>query len=53
MRDSDTIESLAVGPVRDAVSRCLYAKEDIKTNDKSPSWDGDIYIYSKLSLIHI
>lgn len=47
MRDSDTIESLAVGPVRDAISRCLYAKEDIKTNDKSPSWDGDIYIYSK------
>ncbi len=47
MRDSDTIESLAVGPVRDTISRCLYAKEDIKTNDKSPSWDGDIYIYSK------
>lgn len=47
MRDSDSIESLAVGPVRDAISRCLYAKEDIKTNDKSPSWDGDIYIYSK------
>lgn len=47
MRDSDSIESLAVGPVRDAISRCPYAKEDIKTNDKSPSWDGDIYIYSK------
>lgn len=47
MRDSDTIESLAVGPVRDAISRCLYAKEDIKTNDRNPSWDGDIYIYSK------
>lgn len=47
MRDSDSIESLAVGPVRDAIARCLYAKEDIKTNDKSPSWDGDIYIYSK------
>lgn len=47
MRDSDTIESLAVGPVRDAISRCPYAKEDIKTNDKIPSWDGDIYIYSK------
>ncbi len=47
MRDPDSIESLAVGPVRDAISKCLYAKEDIKTNDKSPSWDGDIYIYSK------
>lgn len=47
MRDSDTIESLAVGPVRDAISRCPYAKEDIKTNDKMPSWDGDIFIYSK------
>ena len=47
MRDSDSIESLAVGPVRDAISRCPYAKEDIKTNEKIPSWDGDIYIYSK------
>lgn len=47
MRDSDSIESLAVGPIRDAISRCPYAKEDIRTNDKSPSWDGDIYIYSK------
>lgn len=47
MRDSDSIESLAVGPVKDAISRCLYAKEDIKTKDKIPSWDGPIYIYSK------
>ena len=47
MRDFDSIEALAVGPVRDAISRCQYAKEDIKTNDKIPSWDGDIYIYSK------
>ena len=30
-----------------AQAEMLSTKEDIKTNDKSPSWDGDIYIYSK------
>lgn len=45
MRDQDTIESLAVNAVDTAITRCPRLSCEIKKKDKTPSWDGHIYIH--------
>ena len=40
------IETLAVNAVRDSIALCDYMEPYLNDNDKTPSWDGDIYIYT-------
>lgn len=40
------IETLAVNAVRDSIAVCDYMEPYLNDNDKTPSWDGDIYIYT-------
>lgn len=46
----EKIEELAVNAVKQEVLRNPYLKEDIPTNDKTPSWDGEIFVYNSDSL---
>lgn len=39
------IETLAVNAVRDSIAVCDYMEPYLNDNDKTPSWDGDIYIH--------
>lgn len=39
------IEVLAVNAVRESIAVCDYMEPYLNDNDKTPSWDGDIYIY--------
>ena len=41
------IEGLAVNAVDDAISKTDYLVSDIKKNDKTPSFDGTVFVYSK------
>lgn len=40
------IEALAVNAVRESIAVCDYMEPYLNDNDKTPSWDGDIYIYT-------
>ena len=40
------IETLAVNAVRDSIAVCDCMEPYLNDNDKTPSWDGDIYIYT-------
>lgn len=40
------IEVLAVNAVRESIAVCDYMEPYLNDNDKTPSWDGDIYIYT-------
>lgn len=37
------IEVLAVNAVRESIAVCDYMEPYLNDNDKTPSWDGDIY----------
>ena len=45
MRDQTTIEQLAVSAVTTAITKCPYLSCEISSNDKTPSWDGYIYVH--------
>lgn len=45
--DSITIETLAVGKLKEVVILNDYLSPFINEGDKEPSWDGDIYLYNK------
>ncbi len=47
--DKKAIETLAVDAVRDSVVTSHLFAQFISDNDKEPSWDGHIYIYSDKS----
>lgn len=47
MRDSCTIEAMSVSYVKDTIIKCPRLAQYISENDKEPSWDGHILIYSK------
>lgn len=47
--DAKTIETLAVNAVRDSIVLSNYLDQFIPDNDKEPSWDGAVYIYSNKS----
>lgn len=51
--DKKTIETISVNAVRDSVVTSEFLDQFIADNDKEPSWDGAVYIYGDLSLIHI
>lgn len=40
------VETLAVNAVRESIAVCDYMEPYLNDNDKTPSWDGDIYIYT-------
>lgn len=42
-----TIELLAVNAVRESIALCDYMEPYLSDNDKTPSWDGEIFIYNK------
>mgnify|MGYP003290926261 CR=1 FL=1 len=44
-----TIELLAVNAVRESIIVCDYMEPYLSDNDKTPSWDGEIFIYDKPS----
>lgn len=45
MRDQTTIEQLAVSAVTTAITKCPHLSCEISSNDKTPSWDGYIYVH--------
>ena len=45
-------EMMGVSFVRLAISKTDYLVEHINNNDKEPSWDGDIEVYSKAGDVH-
>ena len=47
MRDSDTIEKMAVNAVDDAITKCPLLSPHFTSGDKYPSVDGNIIIYEK------
>lgn len=46
--DAGDIERKAVNQINDILSRCPKLIPYIAQNDKTPSWDGEIYLYSSL-----
>lgn len=44
--DKKSIETLAISAVRDSIAMTGVLDQYIHDNDKEPSWDGHIYIYS-------
>ena len=40
------IEELATNAVRKSLLCCNYLSPYINDNDKEPSWDGNVYLYS-------
>lgn len=44
--DRKTIETLSVNAVRDSVVVSDFLDQFIADNDKEPTWDGFVYIYS-------
>lgn len=40
------IEQFAVSAVKDSITSCDYLDSYLSDNDKTPSWDGEIFIYS-------
>jgi hypothetical protein len=46
MLDNKTIETLSTNAVKNAVCLSPYLSEYIDDNDKTPSWDGFVYVYN-------
>lgn len=44
--NSDKVEQSSITKLRDCIDRCCHLKHDIKDNDKTPSWDGEIQAYN-------
>ena len=51
MRDSDTIEKMAINAVDDAITKCPLLSPHFTSGDKYPSVDGSIVIYEKMGKI--
>lgn len=43
--DSKTIETLSINAVTESIDVCDYLQQFISSNDKYPSWDGEVIIY--------
>lgn len=43
--NSDKIEQASITKLKDSLDRCSRLKHDIRDNDKTPSWDGEIQVY--------
>ena len=44
--DKKAIETIAVNSVRDRIVLSEFLDQFISDNDKEPSWDGHVYLYS-------
>jgi len=44
---SEQIEMMAIIKLKDCLTRSGYLRPDIKDNDKTPSWDGSVWLYNK------
>lgn len=47
MINNNDIESLAVMAVKTSLIDTEYLQQDISENDKTPSWDGSVFIYNE------
>ena len=47
--DKKAIETLAVNAVRSSIVMSNFLDQFIQDNDKEPSWDGHVYIYTHKS----
>ena len=47
--DNKAIETLSVNAVKNSIVTSEFLDQFITDNDKEPSWDGDVYIYSDKS----
>ncbi|CEO05456.1 Uncharacterised protein [[Clostridium] sordellii] len=47
MLTTKEIEELSVGAIRKLIMSSTKLDSDIPTNDKSPSWDGEIFLYNE------
>lgn len=45
---SNKIEDWSINNLRSILEKSEYIKTDIKSNDKTPSWDGEIYLYNSI-----
>lgn len=45
MKNNNAIENIAVSSYNIFLHKCPKLKPIINTNDKTPIWDGDIFIY--------
>lgn len=45
---SNKIEDWSINNLRSVLEKSEYIKTDIKSNDKTPSWDGEIYLYNSV-----
>jgi hypothetical protein len=43
--NNNKLEQSSVTKLRDCLDRCIHLEHDIKENDKTPTWDGEIRIY--------
>ncbi|MCM3240704.1 hypothetical protein M3589_23905 [Heyndrickxia oleronia] len=47
--NTSKIEEIAVAAIKNEVLRSNFLANDIPVNDKTPSWDGEIWVYNKTS----
>lgn len=50
MMNSEKIEETAVRAIKEVLEQSEYLKTHISEEDKLPSWDGEIFIYSQTNL---
>lgn len=43
---SQKIEMNSIQKLKNSLNRCERISTDISDNDRTPSWDGDIFLYS-------
>lgn len=46
--NSRKIEMNSIIKLKERLERCLYISTDISDNDRTPSWDGDIFLYNSI-----
>ena len=45
--DSKRIEEIATTVIKTELLKCPFLESFIGTNDRTPSWDGEVFVYSK------
>ena len=46
VNDNRKIEEAAILALRSTLLRCPKLETYINTNDRTPSWDGDVFVYN-------
>lgn len=46
----EKIEEWSIDGLKGLLKKSEYIKSEINSNDKTPSWDGNLYLYSNKEL---